>query len=98
MGLEGFDVALGLAASAVEVFVKRAGIALFQVGATEVENLGRATMTVSARAKISVRGQRARIARSSRRKNALICLPLGRLVGRSMAVMKRPSPSNTTIG
>ena len=51
MGFEGFDVVLGLAASAVGVLVKRAGVALGQV-----------------------------------------------LAGRSMAVMKRPSPSNTTMG
>ena len=35
MGLEGFDVVLGLPASAIEVFVKHAGVAHFQVGDDE---------------------------------------------------------------
>ena len=35
MGLEGFDVVLGLAASAIEVFVQHAGVAGFQVGDDE---------------------------------------------------------------
>ncbi len=38
-----------------------------------------------------VLGQWARIARNSRRRKALISLPLGRLAGRSTAVTKRPS-------
>jgi hypothetical protein len=43
-------------------------------------------------------------ARSDRQRLAVVdegvaqSLPLGRLAGRSMAVTKRPSPSNTTIG
>ena len=91
-GLEGFGVSAqgrvrGDAQNVIEA-----------VGPTPVENLGTAVVTVGGRAKISVRGQLARMARNSRRRKALASLPLGRLAGRSMAAMKRPAPSNTTIG
>ena len=67
------------------------------VGATEVENLGSAIVAVAAHQDL-YRGQLARMARNRRRRKALISLPPGRLAGRSTAVMKRPSPSNTTMG
>jgi hypothetical protein len=54
-------------------------------------------MTVGAQHDL-VRGQFVRMARNSRRRMGMISLPLGRLAGRSTAVMKRPAPSNTTIG
>jgi hypothetical protein len=47
---------------------------------------------------ISVFGQLARIARKRRRRKERISVPFGRLAGRSTAAMKRPPPSNTTIG
>ena len=53
---------------------------------------------LSARSYIWVLGQLVRIARSRRRRKVRISLPPGRLAGRSTAVTKRPSPSNTTIG
>src|SRR5829696_7935469 len=53
---------------------------------------------LSARSKISVIGQLARMARSSRRRRARISVPFGRLAGRSTAVTNRPSPSKTTMG
>ena len=65
------------------------------VGPTPVENLGTAIMTVGAQQDLGVGP---RIARSRRRRKARISLPPGRLAGRSTVVMKRPSPSNTTIG
>src|SRR5450631_3866256 len=68
------------------------------VGATKVENLGRAIMTVAAQHYLRLRPVGARMARNRRRRKALISLPPGRLAGRSTAAMKRPSPSNTTIG
>jgi hypothetical protein len=67
------------------------------VGPTPVEHFRAAIMT-SPRNRIWTRGQLARIARSKRRRKGRISLPPGRLAGRSTAVMKRPSPSNTTIG
>ena len=67
------------------------------VGATPVENLGAAIVAVAAKQDLGV-GPMTRIARNSRRRKGLISLPPGRLAGRSTAVMKRPSPSNTTIG
>ncbi len=67
------------------------------VDTTPVENFGAAIVTVGAQQDLD-RGQLARIARNKRRRKARISLPPGRLAGRSMAVMKRPSPSNTTIG
>ena len=67
------------------------------VGATPVEDLRAAIVAVGAQ-QDRRSGQLARIARSSRRRRARISAPFGRLAGRSTAVIKRPSPSNTTIG
>src|SRR5271157_2198748 len=73
-GLESFGVAAqgGVRGDAQNV--------IDAVGPTPVENLG--TAIVSARSRISVRGQLARMARNSRRRNARASLPLGRLAGR----------------
>jgi hypothetical protein len=51
-----------------------------------------------ARNMILFRGQFVRIARNSRRRMGMISLPLVRLAGRNTAAMKRPTPSNGTIG
>ena len=67
------------------------------IGATPIENLGTAIVAVGPQQDLGVRPVSADRAQQAPRKG-LISLPLGRLAGRSTAVTKRPSPSNTTIG
>ena len=174
MRLPGLDVVFGVAASAVEVFVERAGVALLQVGddeaavgsfhadfaasddpfdpaptlggvielletpqlaalrgggleprlragfetldiatqgrgrrdaedivdavrPTPVENFRAATVAVGAQQDFDV-GPVSADGAHEPAQEGLDLLPLGRLAGRSTAVTKRPSPSNTTIG
>src|SRR5271166_2365625 len=67
------------------------------VGATKVENLGSAIMTVAAQHDLRFRPMGADGAQQATQKG-FDFLAAGSFGGRSTAVMKRPWPSNTTIG
>ena len=67
------------------------------VGATEVENLGGAIVAVAAHQNLGPGPVGANGAQQAAQKG-LDLLAAGAFAGRSTAVMKRPSPSNTTMG
>jgi hypothetical protein len=72
------------------------------IGSTPIENLGTTIMAIAAQQNFGLGPVGAKRPQQSTQKGfdllAANSLQLGRLAGRSTAVMKRPPPSKTTIG
>src|SRR6266511_2504567 len=109
--LEAADLARGRRGleTAGGAFLEAADVALQGAGRGEAEDVVeavrlapvehfRAGVVAVGADEIATCGQLARIARTKRRRKALISRPLGRFAGRRSAMTKRPSWSKTTIG